>query len=93
MAAFMTRVELHKALEPDYEVLHSAMETEGFKRTITSNDSVSYNLPTAEYYRNANLTKGQILESAKRAATTTRKAFAVVVTESNGVTWEGLSQG
>jgi hypothetical protein len=92
MATFMTRVELHNASYSDYESLHTAMETEGFERTITSNDGVLYNLPTAEYYRSANLTKGQILESAKRAATTTRKAFAVVVTESNGVTWEGLSK-
>ena len=92
MATFMTRVELHNASYSDYESLHTAMETEGFERTITSSDGVVYNLPTAEYYRSANFSKQQILDSAKRAAAATKKTFAVVVTESNGVMWSGLSQ-
>ena len=36
MASFTTRVELHKAYESDYEVLHAAMGREGFTRTINS---------------------------------------------------------
>lgn len=90
MAEFMTRVELHDASYSDYEELHSAMEEEGFERTITSDKGVTYYLPTAEYYRDVHLTRQEVLESAKRAAVTTGKRYGVVVTESNGVTWIGL---
>jgi hypothetical protein len=64
MATFMTRVELHSADEDDYETLHAAMEKEGFNRTITSDDGVTYHLPTAEYYRSTHLTRTQVLERA-----------------------------
>ena len=90
MTAFTTRVELHDASYQDYERLHTAMHAEGFTRTITSDQGVRYWLPTAEYYRTASLTRSQVLDSAKRAAGTTSKSFAVVVTEANGVTWDGL---
>ena len=88
----MTRVELHSATYQDYETLHAAMESQGFARTITSDQGVEYMLPTAEYYREGQLTRDQVIESAKRAAATTRKSYAVLVTESNGLTWVGLQQ-
>lgn len=88
----MTRVELHNASENDYELLHSAMEAQGFKRTITSDEGVTYHLPTAEYYRIVNLDRSQVLDSAKKAAAKTGKEYAAVVTESNGVTWTGLKK-
>lgn len=68
------------------------MEAEGFERTITSHDGTQYHLPTAEYYLSGQYTQQQVLESAKRAASKTRKSYAAVVTESNGVTWTGLSK-
>jgi len=88
----MTRVELHDANEKDYETLHAAMEAEGFSRTIMSTENVVYHLPTAEYYRTAQLTRSQVLDSAKCAAGKTKKTYAVVVTESNGVAWRGLAK-
>ncbi|HUI90827.1 MAG TPA: hypothetical protein VLX68_01140 [Chitinivibrionales bacterium] len=90
MATFMTRVELHDATYMDYESLHSAMQREGFTRTILAADGNTYILPTAEYYRTAQLTKNQVLESAQRAAVMTRKRYAVIVAETSGVTWSGL---
>ena len=92
MARFMTRVELHSADGDDYETLHSAMETEGFERTITSDNGVAYHLPTAEYYRETTLTRQEVLDAAKRAATKTRKNFGAIVTEANGITWSGLDK-
>ena len=92
MASFTTRVELHSATYSDYETLHKAMETEGFSRQIKADSGTWYHLPTAEYDRSGVLTRAQVLESAKRAASKTNKAFAVLVTESNGRTWEGLQQ-
>jgi len=92
MASFTTRVELHDADYDDYETLHAAMQAEGFSRTITAEDNVTYHLPTAEYNRSGNLTRDQVLESAKRAASGTGKRYGVLVTESNGRTWTGLEQ-
>jgi hypothetical protein len=90
MASFTTRVELHNATYSDYETLHSAMESEGFSRTITSDVGFTYQLPTAEYDRLVTLTRSQVLESAKRAASTTGKKYLILVTESSGRTWTGL---
>jgi hypothetical protein len=92
MAKFTTRVELHSASYSDYEMLHAAMERRGFSRHISSDDGKTYKLPTAEYNRDANVTRDQVLEAAKAAATETGKTFAVLVTESDGRTWIGLQE-
>jgi hypothetical protein len=91
MTRFTTRVELHDADYDDYETLHAAMEAEGFTRTI-SDGTTTYHLPTAEYNREADLDKKQVLASAERAASQTRKNYAILVTESNGRTWAGLEK-
>ena len=90
MATFTTRVELHKAYEDDYEVLHAAMEQRGFSRQITSDDGVTYHLPTAEYNYSGSKTRSRVLELAKEAASETNKKYAVLVTESKGRSWSGL---
>ena len=91
MASFTVRVELHYATEADYQTLHSAMERAGFSRFITSDDGITYHLPLAEYNREGNLTRSQVLASAKTAADTTRKTYAVLVSETSGRTWVGLA--
>ena len=66
MAQFTTRVELHRATGEDYSSLHSAMEYQGFSRTIRSDDGIIYILPTAEYDRAGdNLTRTQVLNDAR----------------------------
>jgi hypothetical protein len=90
MSKFTVRVELHQAREDDYEVLHAAMENEGFSRFITATDGASYHLPTAEYNRESNITRKAVLESAKRAANCTGKTYEVLVTESDGRSWYKL---
>ena len=90
MAAFTTRVELHGATYQDYETLHTAMEREGFSRSIQASDGHRYQLPTAEYDRNGSLTAAQVLEAAKRAAASTRKSYGVLVSEANSRTWHNL---
>jgi hypothetical protein len=92
MTSFTTRVELHGATYQDYETLHAAMEREGFSRIIRSDAGQWYHLPTAEYDRSGDLTRAQVIESAKRAAAATRKGFAVLVTESASRTWFNLPQ-
>lgn len=92
MPAFTTRVELHNASYSDYETLHAAMARRGFSRLITSDDGVTYQLPTAEYERSGNLTAQQVLDAAKAAAAETGKSFAVLVTEATRRMWHGLAQ-
>jgi hypothetical protein len=93
MPAFTIRVELHNASYSDYETLHAAMARRGFSRQITSDDGVTYQLPTAEYERSGNLTTQQVLDAAKAAAAETGKTFAVLVTEATRRMWIGLAQG
>ena len=90
MAQFTVRVELHHADQDDYDVLHSAMEDEGFSREIASSEGTRYHLPTAEYNRSSSLTRQKILDSAESAASKTRKKFEILVTESAGRSWRGL---
>jgi hypothetical protein len=90
LATFTTRVELHRAYDDDYEVLHAAMEQRGFSRLITSDDGATYHLPTAEYNYSGTKTRSQVLALANSAASETNKKYAVLVTESRGRTWSGL---
>lgn len=92
MASFTTRVELHSATYSDYETLHAAMERRGFSRLITSDDGKTYKLPLAEYDRTGNLTREQVLDSARAAAAETGRGNAVLVTESVGRMWIGLEE-
>lgn len=90
MAGFNTRVELHSAKAEDYDKLHEAMENQGFSRTITSDDGTTYDLPTAEYDYEGDVTCDQVLEKAKAAADKTGKKYGAIVTESKGRRSTGL---
>jgi hypothetical protein len=89
---YTTRVELHSATDDDYDTLHSAMKRERFSRLITSDDGVTYHLPTAEYNYVGDRTRSEVLEAANRAADTTHLKHAVLVTESKGRSWSGLKR-
>ncbi len=92
MTQFTVRVELHRADQDDYDVLHSAMEKQGFSRRIKSDGGTTYHLPTAEYNRTSNKTRQEILDSAGAAAATTGKKHGIIVTESAGRVWRGLKE-
>jgi len=92
MAQFMVRVELHGADDEDYETLHEAMEAAGFARQISSDDDVLYHLPTAEYYREANLSKQDVLDEAKSAVAKTKRKAGILVTRVRGFKWCGLEK-
>ena len=86
----MIRVELHGASRAQYSPLHSLLALHGITDVIVADTGVRYRLPPGEYCYNGNATKQQVLTSAKQCAAQIVPAFAVVVTESNGVMWEGL---
>jgi hypothetical protein len=92
MTSFTTRVELHKASSDDYDTLHEAMESRGFKRKIKSDTGVWYHLPEAEYDLSADITRGDVLDKAKAAVDSTGKKGMILVTESAGRTWNGLAK-
>jgi hypothetical protein len=92
MTSFTVRIELHDADWKDYDKLHTEMIGQGFVHTIESGDGIVYELPPAEYNFEGNLTKSEVLDRAKTAADRTNRKNAVLVTESNGRTWRGLSK-
>ena len=93
MARFIVRVELHDASTwQDYELLHKKMEAEGFTRTITGSNGVTYHLPPAEYEMQGSYSKEEVLTKAERAASQTRKRHGIIVTEANGQIWRGLKE-
>lgn len=84
MSTFITRVELHKADDKDYEVLHASMETQGFKRTIVGSSGKIYKMPTAEYMYDGQLIVKQVFDKAEIAAKTTKKGYWIITTQSSG---------
>lgn len=90
MTGFTTRIELHRATAADYEDLHAHMARQGFSRTIVSDSGARYQLPTAEYNIEAELTRADVLARAKAAAGAVKASYEVLVTESAGRTWVGL---
>lgn len=91
MSKFITRVELHNAVQSDYVQLHNLMEKAGFSRTIESDKGIKYSLPWAEYYCESNTTINNILSIAKNAASATGHTSAIIVGECTALTWSGLS--
>jgi hypothetical protein len=89
VAQFVTRVELHGAVDQDYEALHTAMEAAGFSRTVVGRNGDTYKLPTAEYYCVAD-TRTEVRDAAKRAAASTNCDYSVLVTEAKSIIWSGL---
>ena len=92
MSSFTVRVELHSASWQDYDVLHEAMASEGFSRTIRSDAGAAYALPTAEYVISAGLAIGDVRERAKRAAQRTGKSSEAIVAETVRWAWYGLTE-
>lgn len=91
MASFTTRVELHDAKSEDYDKLHEYMEKEGFNRKI-SGDKITYQLPTAEYNYLGEINTSDLLDKAESAAKKTNKTFEILVTQSAGRSWIGLTK-
>ena len=83
MARFTIRVELHDASWEQYNKLHEKMAQQVFVDTITT-EKGAVTMPPAEYNFEGAVTKEQVIEKAKTAASQVVKKYAVLVTESNG---------
>lgn len=92
MSSYTARIELHSENYSDFEILHTAMQNQGFSRLITSDDGITYHLPRAEYNISTYNNLASVLELAKKAVAVTRKTAEILVTESARRTWSGLAQ-
>jgi hypothetical protein len=91
MTYYTVRVELHEAEGRDYEILHRAMESAGFKTTVRDTKHATYQLPPGEYsYYTSAPNRIRVLGRAKMAANATKLASAILVTQSDGRVWDGL---
>ncbi len=92
MALFTIRFELLSLVKEDFQLLYNALQLEGFTNTIRDDAGAVFILPSAEYNKEGEYTKDQVLDSAIRAAHKTGNEYAVLVTESNGRSWANLIQ-
>ncbi|MFQ6333986.1 hypothetical protein [Methylophilus sp. 3sh_L] len=91
MARFTVRVELHDASWEQYNELHKKMSLQGFTDTIEG-ESKTVQMPPAEYNFEGSVTRQDVLDRAKNAASSVVKKYGVLVTESAGRTWYGLEE-
>lgn len=90
MVSFTTRVELHNATYSDYTNLHAAMERRRFRRLIQSDDGRIFQLPTAEYDSQGNISATEVLNLAIAAANETGKTSSILVSEAISRQWYNL---
>lgn len=91
MTQFLVRIELIDANALNYEALHIAMATRGFKRTIQGVDLREFKLPPAEYlYLGVLETSEIVLEYASNAARQVGVVFRVLVGKFDDVRWANL---
>lgn len=93
MSTYTVRVELHSSqYNPDFVLLHNAMQKEGFSKLITSGKGEIFHLPRGEYNISSTKDISQILGSAQRAVKETGESAEIFVTESLRRTWSGLAE-
>lgn len=93
MKRFIIRVELHNArTAAQYERLHALLARHGIGNEIVADNGQRYRLPPAEYYCQGDTSHAYLLGIAKQCAAQVDNSYAVVVTESTIITWEGLTQ-
>jgi hypothetical protein len=91
MSKMIARIELHSASYDDYEALHAEAQRRGLVRTIKGDDGKTYQLPTGTYVSSNNFPSvAATLQAAVAAATSTRKAFSVIVADWNSANWQAL---
>ena len=67
MKSYTVRIELQNSVLGDYESLHTAMESAGFRKFIISDQGTKYKLPNGEYNISGNFDRATILSLAKNA--------------------------
>ncbi len=90
---FLARIEFHgDAASTVYERLNELMAPVGFSRTVTSSEPATYYLPTAEYFIETELNRDEVIAMAIRIANRLKRKYSIIVSESKGITWGGLTK-
>lgn len=93
MGLYTVRVELHSdQYNPDFEILHRAMQNEGFSKLIKSSEGKTYYLPRGEYTILTNKNRLQVLNVVEKAVAETKETAEILVTEAIGRNWSGLAE-
>lgn len=93
MSQYTVRIELHSSqYTPDFETLHRVMAQKGFSKLIISDGGTTYHLPRGEYDIETALDRSHVLNVAKQAVQATGQSAEILVTESRGRSWFGLSE-
>ncbi len=90
MNSYTVRVELDSSVYSDFEILHRAMNVNGFKKTINSDDGIEYHLPRAEYDIYTSKSISEVINLAKATVSQTGRKAEILVTESAGRMWSNL---
>jgi len=91
MANYLARIELDGASPEDYQRLQAGMQQRGYRREITGEDGVVYQLPAGTYYvTESSAVLSVALHAAVDAANETGMRAAVFVTDWHAVQWAGL---
>jgi len=88
MARVTARVELHGATERDYQNLHTAMQQEGYARSVRADDGRTYHLPPGEYVHDNVASLEDARARAARAAAQTGRSSSLFVAGWDG-SWAG----
>jgi hypothetical protein len=84
---YSARVEIHNN---QYDLLHSAMALEGFKRILTAEGTgVQYHMPIGHYWIETTNDRCAVLAAARRAALTVDARAEIVVSGDGRIVFSG----
>jgi len=90
MLSFTIRVELHGAVEDDYDDLHEAMEKQSFVRCVKTTKGLR-ELPPGTYY-GPSTSVDTALDEVREAVKTTGKRSSIFVAQTETWTSSGLGE-
>lgn len=92
MNHFTVRFELNQGIDEEYIALDEQLIRFSFSDTIQTEDGDTYILPRGEYRISGEFSRHKVLDLAILAAGDYRNNCKILVTESNGTAWIGLTK-
>ncbi len=92
MSYFIIRFELENGNRKDYALLEEQLVLFDIFKFIESEDGSTYILPHGEYRLNAEFALQKVLDQSILAAQQFKNKCKILVTESNGTAWTGLTK-
>ena len=92
MALFTIRVELQGAQPQHYTNLLNAFAQVGVGDVLSAENGTKWKLPTGQYAYVGNENMEQVVNAVKSIANSVLATNAVLVTQADSVSWNGLEQ-